>query len=215
MNPFNLKDSTNKYLVDDEDIIPEIPNGNGNNNNKVGSFDPSMLEMQISGSEVPGFNFDYENMKVVRFTNDLIERVDLLIKRSGLFKVKLVEFDETLAYDNVQRSKFRNIITNQGGYLDDVSNYFELPNAILQVGSSAITLRNSRVTLYWRGIELDEIQKKRIITLGFTYLLDIIKESELVFWIREIIPKGVHEVYIRSKPNTFVLITIEKPILSS
>lgn len=182
-------------------------------NNKNGPSGENKIT--LTSSSVSGFNFDLDSMKVAEYTSDLLDLIDLTIRKSGMLDYKLIVFDKRLAYDEKERKKFYDIITKKDGYLDNNKNYFELPKEILQVGSNAMCIRNSRVLLRWRNIQLTDVQKRRILSLGFAYLLGIISQADLIFWIRETIPLNIHEVNVRYKTNTFVLISIEEPIFRS
>lgn len=163
---------------------------------------------------VPRFNLDLSRMDVVKFSSELLQNLNLLLsyKRLGFYRKKL--FDETLTYNKLFGDSFKELVLDKHGYLEEEENYFELSKEYVSKDTNTILLRNSRVILYWRSFELDQIMIKRILTLGLLFLIGSINKAELYFYIRRIIPDGTYEISIRNKENSFVLIGIEKPLFS-
>jgi hypothetical protein len=153
-------------------------------------------------------------MKVIRMPTDFLVSLDLTISCSNLFGERKFEFDETVSYVQEEKDKFKELVFDRDGYLTEDHNYFKVPGEDLSFDRNAITLKNQRVIVFWRNINLTERVTKQIVTLGFAYLLNIVNDAELVFRIRQMLPLGVHGVSVKSIPNTYVIIGIEPPIFS-
>jgi len=154
-----------------------------------------------------------EDLKVAKFLDELIINLRLDIRARGLFNQwKDYTFDETISYDPESRLKFRDLLVDKEGYFSDVGNYFYLDNTILDEYTKLATLRNSRVSVYWREISLTDEQIDRIITLGFGWLIDVITKAELVVLINQVIKNSTYEIKALRKPMVYVMIGIEGPI---
>lgn len=157
-------------------------------------------------------DLDLEGKKMAEFVDELVLGLDLTIQSSGKmrFLTKTCRFAQNIAYDTKSGNAFRNEIISNKGYLYNEKNYFFVDDKYTTNGSNVVTLINSRVILFWRGVDLDETAVKRILTLGLSYLIKTLTYAELYFNISEIIPNGDFDVSIRSKDNTFVLIGVER-----
>lgn len=161
----------------------------------------------------PRFNLKIEDMDVVLFSGQLIENIVLQVSYSDLMGFQRTKtFDETLAYDEIERNKFRKLVIKRDAYLEVDSNYFEISKEFLSKGTQSTMLTNSRVVVFWRGLTLTDFQVKRLLTLGLLYLVQGLTKAELIFHIRETIPKGKYEVFIQERKNSFVIIGVEEPI---
>lgn len=164
-------------------------------------------------ASVQGILLNENKLKIVKFKSDLLLNLDLNVKFRNMFnQLRVIKFDEALSFNTNTREELKRIVTKQEGYLSEESNFFSVDKDLTSDETEVITLRNSRVILYWRDIDLTEFEVKRILTLGFCCLLDIISQAELVFFIREIIQKESFEIRVKQKKNNFVLIGIEAPI---
>jgi hypothetical protein len=157
-------------------------------------------------------NLDLEGKKMAEFVDELVLGLDLTIQSSGKvrFLTKTSKFAHNIAYDTKSGNAFRNEIISNKGYLYSDKNYFFVDDKYTTDGSKVVTLINSRVILFWRGVDLEKTAIKRILTLGLSYLIKKLTYAELYFNISEIIPNGDFDVSIRSKDNTFVLIGVER-----
>lgn len=167
------------------------------------------LDLQLS------FKLDLNDMSIIRMPTDFLVALDLTIQYSNLIGRKDQKFEETIGYLEEDRTKFKDLVYNRDGRLKEDSNYFNIPNQDLSFDRNAITLKNQRVIVFWRNIFLSEKVARQIVTLGLAYLLNIISDAELIFKIRNLLPFGVHEISVKSVPNTYVLIGIEPPMFSS
>lgn len=163
----------------------------------------------------PEFNFKIEDMNIVKFTVELLTNLDMTtVSKSFINNRQITNFDDAVGFDEAEKNKFRNVVLYKDGYLLEESNYFRLNKDILTQGSDACTLRNQRVILYWRGIQLKDKHIRRILTMGLSLLIGAISEAELYTEVYKIIPRGTFEVFLRHSKKTFVLIRIEEPIFS-
>jgi hypothetical protein len=169
----------------------------------------------LSKSELPRFELNVDNKKVVKFSTDLVYGLDLELSYKKLIGRTTLTFDENVTYDKDESSKFRNLITIKDGYLSKDENFFEVDSSKLSENTKVTTLVNTRVILFWRNVRLEDTVKKRIISLGLLYLMRKISKAELLFYIREILPSGSLEVTIRYKVNTYVLIGVESPLFNT
>jgi hypothetical protein len=169
----------------------------------------------LSKSELPRFELNVDNKKVVKFSTDLVYGLDLELSYKKLIGRTTITFDENVTYDKDESSKFRNLITIKDGYLSKDENFFEVDSSKLSENTKVTTLVNTRVILFWRNVRLEDAVKKRIISLGLLYLMRKISKAELLFYIREILPSGSLEVTIRYKVNTYVLIGVESPLFNT
>lgn len=161
----------------------------------------------------PGLSLNFEKLGVVKFSSDLLINLDLRFKTSSkLFGDKITVLDETLGYHTDSKLLARDLVIKRNAYLYEDSNFFVI-NSPLSKDLELITLRNTRVSLFWRGIILSDKNKKRIVTIGMVLLLNIILKSEAIFYIRNELPKGVYDIRIHHELNTYVVIWIEDPIL--
>lgn len=189
--------------------------------NLISSIEVSSID-QIEKQKVesnfilsPGFQLNGEKLKIVKFTSDLLINLDLMVKFDFLKVVpSFYNFDETLSYDQSKREVFRKIVLNKGGYLLEDSNFFEVDQSRLSPETKLTTIRNSRVSLFWRGVELTEVNVKRILTLGLAFLLGIISQAELVLEIKQEIKNDNYLISIKIEKNTYVRIGIETPVFS-
>lgn len=173
------------------------------------------FDVTIEDKGIPRFNFDTERMEVVKFSSDLLLNLDLKIfyKIFGTYK-KIENFEDSITYDKELGNKFRSLVLRKKGFLEEESNYLKVSENFIREESNVTTLRNSRVILFWRGLYLKDIDIKRILTLGLSYLIGVISKAELINEISFIIPKGAYEVSFNHKENCFMIIGIEAPIFN-
>lgn len=151
------------------------------------------------------FNLDVNKMEVVKFSADLLQTLTLNVNYMTLTGRTVRNFDETLAYVSSEKDKFYNLVTKRKGYLQEDSNYYQIDKSILSEDREAIILANSRVILFWRGLTLNEWQIKRIITLGLLHLIGQLTVGQLYIQVKDIIPKGIFEVSIKSEDRKSVV----------
>jgi hypothetical protein len=174
-----------------------------------------MLDSKISKIIVPGRNFNLDEVRLAKFSSELIDTLTLSLRVERLLGINsLVYFDETVSYDKNEKTRFKNLVLKRSGYLENEDNYIAISEDLMSANSKATTLRNSRVTLLWRGFDLNDVNVKRIISLGLTFLLEGITKAELIFEIKKLIPKGIFEVSVKNRLNTYVLISVEAPVFS-
>lgn len=167
---------------------------------------------KIISKHDPRFNLDFDNMKTVTNSKFLIDKLNLMLEYNSLFGKKEYLFDEKLLYDK-DFFRWRKLIFDKDAYLKDDSNYYKLDESMLrEENSSATILRNSRVLLYWKGLELDKTVVKRILTLGLSYIIGHISKAELLFKIRNNLPMGMYEVTVKGDRYKFIIITIYNPV---
>lgn len=171
-------------------------------------------DVLVENSIDPRFNLNVESMRMVKYTSELFESLDLNIISNHILGEKITLFSENLSYNERAKRKFKHLVIHRKGYLENISNYFFVDRKYVSDDSYVVTLRNTRVLLYWRGFDLEEHNVKRILTLGFCFLTGNLSTAELYYYISILFPKGSFEVNIKYKSNTFVLITIEKPLFS-
>jgi hypothetical protein len=157
-------------------------------------------------------DLDLDRKKVVKFAEELVLGLDLTIQSSSKvgFLSKTKKFAQDITYNTERGNDFRNQVISNKGYLFNEKNYFFVDDRYTMRKSNVVTLTNSRVILFWRGVKLDDDAVKRIITLGLGYLIKTLTYAELYYNISKIIPDGDFNVSIRSKENTYVLIGVEK-----
>lgn len=185
----------------------------------------SSIELQIKLPDLKTFlesfefsaqalSLDLERLRAVTMTNELLIGLKLDFKSKTYFMDSLTTFDEALCYSSNDRQEIKRIVTTKGGYLNDESNYFCVDKQNLSTGTEVVILKNSRVLLFWRDLSLPENVVKRILSMGLLFLLRIISKAELLFNIRQILPRGDYEISINEKDKTYVLIGIEKPLFN-
>lgn len=163
----------------------------------------------------PKFQLNGEKLEIVKFSSDLLLNLDLTFKFDHLKVIPSIYiFDETLSYDNRIREKLKNIIIHKGGYLLEDSNFFSVEKYQLSDYTNLTTLRNSRVSLFWRGVELTEVNIKRILSMGLAFLLGVISQAELVFEIKQEIKNDNYSINIKFEKNRYIRIGIEAPVFS-
>jgi hypothetical protein len=157
-------------------------------------------------------NLNLDGKEMVKFVKDLVFGLDLTVKSAGRvgFNDRTRQFAESITYDVKEGNAFRNEIYENKGYLYDEGNYFWVDDKFTTPNTKVVTLRNSRVILFWRGFDFGELNIKRIISLGFCFLIRTITEAELYNEISKIIPKGDLSVSVKHKRDAYVLIGIEK-----
>lgn len=164
---------------------------------------------------VPRMQLDLGKLDVIRVPSELLISMRLNVR----FKIRLnlsrtKTFDTTLVRDPEKLFEFLNLVTKQEGYLLDEGNYYWIDEKRLSENSQSTGLINSRVFLLWRNCNLDDFQVKRILTLGLCLLMNKIDESELVFYMKDVVKENTLNVKIEHKPNKYVLISVEAPIFS-
>lgn len=192
--------------ADSRDSVNSKENPNDLNGEYVNLISSVSLDSEL--------RFDLENIQVARFLVDLIANLDLTVSFSGLFgQESIVKFDETLVSSLEQKKRLRNLVINKGGYLENEKNYFVLDKQYLTKYTSLVMTRNFRVFVFWRRVEIEYVSIQRIITLGFSFLIGAITRAELVFYVKENLPKGIFEVSVVYEKRKFVRIGVEPPIL--
>lgn len=203
-----------EFIIEEEPILVERK---GKPIDLILHQEESLLPLIEKLKEIfPEFLSDPENLGVIRSNYDLLTNLVLRVKYTRLMIWdKIYSFDENLANDKDTRLKFRDLILNKRGYFEHDSNYFELRKAKKPKGTSIQCIKNLRVTLFWSNIILDEIQIKRILTLGLAFLMEEISEAELIFHVNEIIKvRGKYDIFLNSKEKVFVRIGIRLPLFT-
>lgn len=226
-------DSEYEYYSDYDDSESESDVDETDDETKVGSkpinrkpfgsidvgnkLNDDLKQILLSVDIVPRFNLNVEEIKIVKFSSQLLENLNLILNYKRMLSMSRTtkEFDETLSYKRDMKQVFKKLVTKQDGYLDNESNYFYVDKQFLTKGTKTVSLRNTRVILFWRKIDIEDKVVKRILTLGLLFLIGEISIAELTFMIKKLIPNNTFEVSIKYKKNTYLLIGIEKPIFSS
>lgn len=169
-----------------------------------------------SSNLYPRFELDVDKLKIVKYSNEFLLNLNLsLTYKNVLMITSFKEFDETLSYSYEAKEKAKQLILNRGAYFHDDSNYFDVVDKEnVSEGTNISLIRNSRVTLFWRNVELSDNQKKRILSLGLSYMIGVISYAELYYCIQRALPKGSYNISVRTVPKTFVLIGVEKEVFS-
>lgn len=179
------------------------------------NFDRDQIFIELQNNKFKQDNYlDVENKQAVKFSSDLVKDLKLIINYREFFKSKEKQFDETLTYVQDDSSLFKTLVLKKKGYLSDKSDFNVIDSSMLTTKTKATTLRNTRVILFWRSLELKEYTISRILTLGLLFLIGNISLAELVFYIKLELPEGDFEVKIIQQKNNYVVIGIEKPIFS-
>lgn len=191
---------------EDKNLESSIQVKLGNNLNKV------LVEKKVN----PRFNLHVDKTNVVKFTSELLIGLDLTVCSNSIIGTsnKKTEFGENLSYNQSAKDLFKRLVLNKKGYLENESNYFYVDDKYVSENHKVVTLKNTRVLLYWSGIELNSLEIKRILTVGLNFLIGNMSYAELYYFVSTIIPKGTFEVEINYKANAFVLIIIEERIFS-
>lgn len=169
-----------------------------------------------NGNSYPQFELNVDRLKIVKYSEEFLLNLNLsLTYKNVLMVTSFKEFDETLSYSSEAKEKAKQLILNRGAYFHEDSNYFDvMDEKHISKGTSISMLRNSRVTLFWRNVELSDNQKKRILSLGLSYMIGIISYAELYYCIQRTLQKGSYNISVRTVPKTFVLIGVEREIFS-
>lgn len=169
-----------------------------------------------NGNSYPQFELDVDRLKIVKYSEEFLLNLNLsLTYKNVLMITSFKEFDETLSYSSEAKEKAKQLILNRGAYFHEDSNYFDvIDEKHISKGTNISMLRNSRVTLFWRNVELSDSQKKRILSLGLSYMIGIISYAELYYCIQRTLQNGSYNISVRTVPKTFVLIGVEREIFS-
>lgn len=169
-----------------------------------------------NGNSYPQFELNVEKLKIVKYSEEFLLNLNLsLTYKNVLMVTSFKEFDETLSYSSEAKEKAKQLILNRGAFFHEDSNYFDvIDEKHISKGTNISMLRNSRVTLFWRNVELSDNQKKRILSLGLSYMIGIISYAELYYCIQKTLQKGSYNISVRTVPKTFVLIGVEREIFS-
>lgn len=116
------------------------------------------------------------------FSPDLFKDLNLTLRWKGWFRNREVKLDESLFYDSEMRNVMESLIIQKAGYFPSESNYIFLPygKKPLKQDDSFCMMVGTRVTLVWNGVAISDNKVKRILSLGFTYVLDIISKAQLI-----------------------------------
>jgi hypothetical protein len=180
--------------------------------NKNKFFEKFSSGIDLDG--IPKFSLELDRMEVVKFSSDLLYDINLEIKVPKLFGDRSIVFDKSVTYDSQKGKRFRSTIIEKRGYLDEESNFFNIDREIAGKDANVILLKNSRVILYYRDVDLSIRARKRILTLGMLFLVNQMSKAELLVYIRQELDSGAYEISINNKPNCWVLIGIETPIFT-
>lgn len=166
----------------------------------------------------PDNNLDLDKIKVVKFSSELLMNLDLQFNAKGkLFKKRNnLLFDKDVGYNSDEKERLNRVLITDKGYLNNEENYINVDPKFLTEFTKSITLRNSRVILYWRNLDIDFKTAQRILSLGLGYIIGAITKAELIYEIREAIVNETFDVSISIdyKKNTYVLIGLEGPIFN-
>lgn len=171
-------------------------------------------DMLSFSDDIPRLNLNINTMNTLTMVTDLLKGIDLKMKvNSGLFS-SIINYGNEIVYNDENAAGFTKHVLKRKGYLIEESNYFNVNTDKLSYETNVLALVNTRVILFWKDIRLNDIVKKRIITLGLAFLINKISLAELYFFIREALPPLSCEVSVSYKKNTYVLIGVEGPIFS-
>lgn len=172
--------------------------------------------MKLTDQTYPRFNLDIDKMQVVKFSSELVMNLDLQLTSSRILGgEKTTIFSNDLTFNEGQKKVFKSLVLNRKGYLSEESNYFQVGDKYISEDAHATTLRNTRVILYWHSTaNLSDIQVKRILTLGLTFLIGEISRAELIVEIQKELPNGKFDLDLKYEKNRFVFISIKEPIFT-
>lgn len=225
----NLKDDKFEHQQEDDSVIEEkdkvfvrLQNPNFKNPNLVKEIilnSKNILRLSNAvkdSNSYPLFELNVDRLKIVKYSDEFLLNLNLsLTYKNVLMVTSFKEFDETLSYSFEAKEKAKQLILNRGAYFHEDSNYFDvIDEKHISKGTNITMLRNSRVTLFWRNVELSDSQKKRILSLGLSYMIGIISYAELYYCIQKTLQKGSYNISVRTVPKTFVLIGVEREIFS-
>jgi hypothetical protein len=178
-------------------------------NNSVSS------EIDIGKSLAPELDLNFDNLSVVEFSSELLINLDLTLRFERIVIGDFIKnFEGNISYDEKAKRRFANLVFKNNGFLEKESNYFTLLNSLLSEGTTSTVLRNSRVLLFVRGLDLSYITVQKILTAGLVHLINAKSEAELIVYVKSLIPNHSFEISIKSKQNTYVRIGVEKPIFN-
>lgn len=164
----------------------------------------------------PGYDFDFTNYKVAKFSSDLLMNLDLTLTKYGtLFgKGKKVVVDDSITYNIDEKQRFRNMILKENYYFSSSSNIRYIPRDILDEYTQAICLRNSRVTLSWRNVDILMIDQLKIVTFSIALLVGSINEAEFLILIKDAVPYYQYKIRVSNHLRKFVHVHIENDLFT-
>lgn len=169
-------------------------------------------EIDLIRKALPRLQLNVNKIGLVNFSADLVYGLNLTIGYRSIIGLKYITFESDVTYNEDEGQKLRRFIIGKKGFIYPDENYFNLNENLVTKGTKVTTLINTRVLLFWRGIEINEITVKRILSLGLLFLIKKISYPELFFEINSLLPNGRYNVSIKYVDNSYVLIGIELPI---
>jgi hypothetical protein len=155
---------------------------------------------------------------MVRFKSDLLLNLDLTFtSKSGIFRQQKNNlFDQDLSFNAIEKTRLNKVLLVEKGYLSNFDNFLTVNPEQLSYPTKSVTLRNSRVILFWRNVDIDFLSIQRIISLGLGVLMGAISKDECAFYTKQIVENRNIEVAItvKHREDTFVLIGLEGPLFT-
>jgi hypothetical protein len=168
----------------------------------------------LQHSHSPRFNLNFLKLEEIPESDLLLSNLDLVLSYRGIANIRsTVKFDKDFVYNGDKVRRFKRLIFKRDGYLNDEINYFELRDDNFSEYTKCIMLRNSRVILFGRNVEIEHSVRQRILSAGVLLLIGELSRDELASYIKSKLPNGQFEVSIKYEHNTYVLIGIESPLL--
>lgn len=162
---------------------------------------------------IPRFSLDVGKLGLVPNIENIFANLNLnLSYRNILGRRSTLDFPKDFLYNKKLLKKFKTALLYRDGYLEEDSNYFDVDESHFRVGTQCSMLRNSRVILYWRNVNISGTAIRRSLSAGLLLLAGKLERSQLASAIRSELPNGQFEVSINYVPNSYVLIGIEAPV---
>jgi hypothetical protein len=175
--------------------------------------DSQDLEEVLNINNIPTLTINTDLIKQTIFIFDLIFGLNMNLRFDrSFFPSDFIDFDYSVIYSEDVKDRFIDLIKNRKAYLHEDSNYFEVDESKISEGTLVRTLINSRVVLFWRDVSLSEVTIKRIMTLGLAFLIKGLSVSELVFYVKEVLPYGEFSVSVVHHESNYVVIGVENPL---
>jgi hypothetical protein len=163
----------------------------------------------------PRFYMNILKLEIVPEVDLMLVNLNLELDYKNLAQIRSkIKFDKDFVYDEDKVDKFKKLILKRDGFLNDEINYFTIKNDKLSRGTKCVMLRNSRIIVFGRNVNLEYSVIQRILSAGVLLLIGKITREELAVYIRNKLPNGQYELSIKYEPNKLVLIGIEKPVFS-
>jgi hypothetical protein len=161
--------------------------------------------------DIPGIKLSFgSKFDKVYFSSDLVSGLDLSLTYHKALIKRTIMFEEDITYNPGASLKFKDLILNNKAYLKSDENLYIVPKDHLSYKTNMLSLNNARVILFWRDFSLETITAKKLITHGLLYLMELISEAELTFYIKKLLSgSSDFSLYINKVKYSYVVIGIE------